>query len=87
MRKKRLGFMVMILLMGGLVGTALGEVLGLILPEGVVKEFFLRSVSFGFSPTQINLVIIAFTVGLSFEINIIGAIGIILLGYVLRWLD
>jgi hypothetical protein len=87
MRKKRLGFILIILLLGGLVGTALGEVLTLILPEGVVKEFFLRSASFGFSPTQINLVVITFTLGFSFKINIIGVIGVVLLGYLLRWLD
>jgi hypothetical protein len=87
MRKKRLGFILIILLLGGLVGTALGEVLTLILPEGVVKEFFLRSASFGFSPTQINLVIITFTLGFSFKINIIGVIGIVVVGYMLRWLD
>lgn len=87
MRKKRLGFILIILLLGGLVGTALGEVLTLILPEGVVKEFFLRSASFGFSPTQINLVVITFTLGFSFKINIIGVIGVVVLGYLLRWLD
>lgn len=87
MRKKRLGFILIILLLGGLVGTALGEVLTLILPPGVVKEFFLRSASFGFSPTQINLVIITFTLGFSFKINIIGVIGIVVVGYMLRWLD
>lgn len=87
MRKKRLGFIFIVLLLGGLVGTALGEVLGLVLPEGVVKEFFLRSASFGFSPTEISLVIIQFTIGFWLKINIIGVIGIILIGYLLRWLD
>jgi Domain of unknown function (DUF4321) len=87
MRKKSLGFILIILLLGGLVGTALGEVLSLVLPEGVVKEFFLRSASFGFGPAEINLVILTFTLGFSLKINIIGVIGIILLGYLLRWLD
>lgn len=87
MRKKRFGFIVLILLLGGLVGAALGQVLGLILPEGVVKDFFLRSVTFGFSPTTLNLVILTLTLGFTFKINIIGVIGIILLAYLLRWID
>jgi len=87
MRKKKFGFIVLILLLGGLVGAALGQVLSLILPEGVVKDFFLRSVSFGFSPTTVNLVTLTFTLGFTFKINIIGVIGIILLAYLLRWID
>ena len=87
MRKRRFGFIVLILLLGGLVGAALGQVLSLILPEGVVKDFFLRSVTFGFSPTTLNLVILTLTLGFSFKINIIGVIGIILLAYLLRWID
>jgi hypothetical protein len=63
----------------------IGEVIALLLPDGVVKEFFLKSISFGFSPTEVNLVILAFTFGMSMKINIIAVIGIFLASYIFRW--
>ena len=42
-KRKSVAFIVLILLLGALVGSALGEVLALILPDGVVKEFFFGS--------------------------------------------
>jgi len=72
-------------LLGILIGSAIGEVLGLILPDGVVKQFFLRDIHFGFSPTTIDLALLTFTFGLSIKLNIIGVIGIFLSAYILRW--
>ena len=85
MRKKNIGLILVIILLGALMGSALGEVLGLILPEGVVKEFFLRSAEFSLGPAAVNLLILSFTLGFSFKINIIGVIGIALASYFLRW--
>ncbi|MBN1998797.1 DUF4321 domain-containing protein [candidate division KSB1 bacterium] len=76
---------VLVIFVGALVGAVLGELVGLVLPDGVVKDFFLRSVSFGFSPTTINLVLLTFTFGATIKLNIIGVIGIVLASYVFRW--
>ncbi len=73
------------ILVGMLIGSAVGEVLSLILPDGVVKEFFLRSVSFGLTPFTIDLVLITLTFGLTLTLNIVGVIGIIIAVYILRW--
>jgi hypothetical protein len=73
------------ILVGMLIGSAVGEVLSLVLPDGVVKEFFLRSVSFGLSPFTIDLVLITLTFGLTLTLNIVGVIGIIIAVYILRW--
>jgi hypothetical protein len=70
---------------GALTGAVLGEIIALILPDGVVKEFFLRSVSFGFTPTTLDLVLVTFTIGLSLKLNIVGVIGIFLAAYIFRW--
>ena len=85
MRKKSIGWILIIILLGALVGSALGEVLGLILPEGVVKEFFLRSAEFGVGPGTLNLVVFSFTLGFTLKVNVIGVIGIGLVAYFLRW--
>ncbi len=87
MRKHKLIWFLAIIILGALIGSALGEVLGLILPHGVVREFFLRAASFGFGPANINLIIISFTIGLKLKINIIGVLGIALASYFLRFAD
>jgi hypothetical protein len=84
-RRFSLGWIVLTIILGALMGSALGQIIGLLFPDGVVKDFFLRSASVGFSPTEINLVIISFTVGFTFHLNIIGVIGIIIAAYIFRW--
>lgn len=85
MRRKNLGWIIMVLVIGALVGSALGEVLALILPPGVVREFFLRSAIFSFGPGDLDLSILKFTFGFSLKLNVIGALGVLLVGYILRW--
>jgi hypothetical protein len=87
MRKKSIGWIFVVILLGAFIGTALGEVLGLILPEGVVKEFFLRSATFSLGPGTLNLVVVTFTLGFSFKINVIGVLGVIIIAYFLRWVE
>jgi putative exporter of polyketide antibiotics len=84
-RKHSIGWVILAVVLGALMGSALGQVIGLILPDGVVKQFFLRSAEFGTSPVTIDMSLISFTFGFTFEINIIGVIGIILAAYILRW--
>ena len=85
MRRKSLGWIFLIILLGALVGSALGEILGIVLPEGVVKEFFLKSAVFSIGPGTIDIVVLTLTLGFSIKLNIIGVIGIVLVGYFLRW--
>ena len=85
MRKKSLAWIFVIVLLGAFIGTALGEVLAYILPQGVVKEFFLRSAIFSLGPATLNLVVFTFTLGFSFKLNVIGIIGIGIAAYFLRW--
>lgn len=85
MRKKSLAWIFIIVLLGAFIGTALGEVLAYILPQGVVKEFFLRSAIFSLGPATLNLVVFTFTLGFSFKLNVIGIIGIGIAAYFLRW--
>lgn len=80
-----IGWVILAIIIGALMGSAIGEVIGLILPDGVVKDFFLRSISFGFGPANINLVIVSFTIGFNFSLNVIGVIGIIIAAYIFRW--
>jgi len=84
-RRFSLGWGLAAVILGALMGSAMGQIVGLLFPDGVVKDFFLRAASIGFSPTEINLVIISFTLGFTFNLNIIGLIGIIIAAYIFRW--
>ena len=84
-RQKSLGMLVFMVILGAIVGTAIGEAIGLILPEGVVKEFFLRSVATSVGPTTVNLVALTFTIGFSIKVNLMSVLGVVLSTYLFRW--
>ena len=59
MNKRSIGIIVLVLFFGTLLGTLLGELLGWILPDSVVREFFLRSIDFslaGLTPNGLSLI-------------------------------
>ena len=49
MNKRSISIIILILFFGTLLGTLLGELLAWILPDSVVREFFLRSIEFSFA--------------------------------------
>jgi len=85
MRKKSLALLILTLLLGAILGSALGELIALLLPTGVVKQFFLRSATIGFNPMTLNLGLLEFTLGFKFVLNVVGIIGIAFAVYLLRW--
>ena len=87
MRKKNLGFITLIIILGALIGSALGELLAFILPPGVVKEFFLKSAVASIGPGTLNIIILTITLGFSLKVNTIGILGIVIAAYLLRWID
>ena len=87
MKRRNKWFYVAVLFFGLLIGSGLGEVLGFVLPDGVVRLFFLKSAEFSFGPLPVDLSFIKVTLGLAFKINIIGVIGILISAYILKWID
>ena len=85
MKRIKIGILVLILFLGILIGSALGELIGYILPDGVVKDFFLISVDAGIKPTTIDLNLIKFTLGFTFKLNVLGIVGVIISAYILKW--
>ncbi len=85
--KKNIWTILLIIFLGALIGSALGELIAYLIPAGVVKEFFLKSAVAQFGPATLNLVILTFTLGFSFKLNVIGIIGIIVAAYLLKWID
>lgn len=73
--------------MGILVGSVLGQTIGLFVPEGsTAHQLFVQYESFGFGPTPIDLVAFDVTIGLSIHVNLMSVIGIFLVAQILRWI-
>ncbi|MCG3118614.1 MAG: hypothetical protein ALAOOOJD_00854 [bacterium] len=86
MRSKRsLWFITMVLFLGAMLGTLLGQVIGLLLPDGVAKQFFFLGPKIGFDPVTLDLLLFSFTFGVKIKLNALGAIGIGVAVYLLRW--
>ena len=87
MRKKSTAFIIFIIILGALIGTALGEVIGILVPNGVVQDFFLKSASASVGPATLDIILFTITLGFSFKINVTGIIGVLIAAYALRWVD
>jgi len=84
--RRSLGLITLVLLLGAVAGSLLGHLVGLVLPEGsVVKDFFLRTGSLGFTPATLNTGLFSFTIGFELHVNVTGIIGVIVAAYLLRW--
>ncbi|UCH62437.1 MAG: DUF4321 domain-containing protein [Fidelibacterota bacterium] len=84
-QKRSLGFIFIILIFGAVIGTIFGNALALMLPEGVVKQFFLQSVTWGISPVTLDLIVGTVTFGLRVKLNIISVLGLAVAYYFLRY--
>ena len=86
--KKNIIFIFIILLVGMLIGTMISLTISFLLPEGVVKNFFLLSKSFGFGATENNWIdfgFIRFKMGIFFDISIVSILGLFVSWYLLRY--
>ena len=93
MDKRSIALIVLGLFTGAVIGGALGNLLGLLLPEGVVKDFFLTSVSFDLGGLVgketgviiLDLKIITLKFGLAMSMNFTSIIGLTTAYYILRY--
>lgn len=93
MTKRSLALIALTLFIGAMAGTLIGELLGWILPEGVVKDFFLTSVTFDLAGLVgdesgvivLNLIMFTLKFGLTLKINFTSIIGIAGAYYFLRY--
>jgi len=83
--RRTFGFVVLIIFVGAAVGTVLGELMALALPQGVVQEFFTKSWTPALGPGTLDLVLFSMTLGMTLKVNGAGIIGILVAIYLLRW--
>tara|TARA_B100001029_G_C15062623_1_gene459923 strand:- start:3735 stop:4019 length:285 start_codon:yes stop_codon:yes gene_type:complete len=86
--KRSIFLLFLIIFFGAVCGSILSQFVSTIMPEGVVKEFFLSSHSFGWGANQnnwVDLSAIRFKTGLYVDISIASIIGMIVSWYFLRY--
>ena len=94
MKKRQLHIIVLSLFIGAIFGGVVGNIFSLVLPESVVKDFFLTSITFDLGGLVnndlgvfvIDLKIIVLKLGLSMSFNFTSVIGIAVAYYILRYL-
>ena len=84
-QKRSIMIVFMTLIIGAALGTVLGDLLTLALPEGVVKQFFLQSVSWGVSPVTVDLLVGSVTFGMRLKFSVSSIIGLGAAYYFLRY--
>jgi len=84
-RSRSLGLLFLWLLVGAVLGSLLGDLVALVLPAGVVRQFFLTSTRIGLGPVTLDLAVTSFTLAFSLTINVLGVAGILFAGYYFRW--
>ncbi len=76
------GFIIVVV--GALLGTMVGELVGGFLPAGGFKDFLLKAITFGLDPAVLNLHILTLTFGLVIKINVMTVVGVIGAALLLR---
>ncbi|RJR31813.1 MAG: DUF4321 domain-containing protein [Candidatus Latescibacterota bacterium] len=83
--KRRLGLIALVFFLGVIVGSVVGELIGLLLPEGnVMRELFVSGTSFTVGPVDVDLIVFAFTLGCTLKVNLISVLGIVVVALLLR---
>nr|MEE4269640.1 DUF4321 domain-containing protein [Candidatus Krumholzibacteria bacterium] len=84
--RKSMGTVVLTLLLGVMIGAAMGEVIGLFLPEGSMAEsLFVTFHDMGPEVVTIDLVILELTFGFKIHFNLMSVIGVFIASQMLRW--
>ena len=94
MKKRKLHIIVLSLFVGAVFGGVFGNIFSLILPESVVKDFFLTSINFDLGGLVnndmgviiIDLKVIVLKMGLAMSFNFTSVLGIVIAYYILRYL-
>ena len=93
MRNRDISLIVIGLFIGAIIGGVTGNIMAWALPEGVVKDFFLTSLTFDIGTSfgneigviVLDLSIIVFKFGMAMDFNFTSIIGLATSYYILRY--
>lgn len=83
--KRRVGLVALVFFLGVIVGSVVGELIGMVLPEGnVIRELFVTGKTFSVGPVDVDLIVVSFTIGFTLTVNLISVLGIVAVALLLR---
>ena len=92
MNKRKISILVLILFIGLILGTLFGDLIAFLLPDGVVKQFFLQSTNLSFSNIlgkndyiYLDLGALGLIFGFKLKLNFTSIIGLAVSYYFLRY--
>lgn len=87
MNGRKLGYLTLVLMIGLLLGSAVGDILGYFLPDSPVKRVFVLGFTYVFPPATLNLIILSITFGFSVKANVVSVLFVLLLAHLLKWFN
>lgn len=86
-RRRSIGFLVIIVILGALIGSVIGELVGHYFSKGALMyKIFTTGINPGFEVPEIDLAVINFKFAMSVKLNVCSALGMILAAYLYRHL-
>lgn len=83
--KRRIGLIALVFFLGVILGSVVGELIGMVLPEGnVARELFYAGKEFKVGPLELDLIVFGLTFGFTLKVNLISVLGIVLVALMLR---
>lgn len=83
--QRSVGLIVLILLIGGVIGSFLGELAGSLLPEGWFQNLLTSGPTVGLkSPATLDLQFFSISLGLAIKVNLVAVLGLIIAAFALR---
>ena len=87
-QQRSICYIFLVIFFGVVMGTILSQFLGTVLPDGVVKDFFLmsKSIGWGMQPNNwVDLFIFRFKTGFFVDISVVSILGMAIAWYFLRY--
>jgi len=81
---KNVIYFIIIVVVGALLGSFLGDFLSMVIPDGSAKDLFAKGIEAGLHPTRLDLRVIELTFGCIFRFNVTSIVGIIAAAYLFR---
>lgn len=78
MKSREVTFIIVSLILGAVLGGLVGDVIGHFLPDGGAKTLLSKAVVIGFDTVKVDFFAIAFTIGLTFKINFVSVLFVLL---------
>jgi hypothetical protein len=88
-RRRNVKIIALMIFSGAIIGSLLGDLAGVIIPDSVVRDFFVLafdSANYGLSePFVLDLHIFSITFGFTIRVNFMGVVGMGVAYYLLRY--